>query len=53
MTHDFDAEVVKPPYGANPGQKLPLLVLDFATGAHKGHCGCVSVMIRNTKARGI
>jgi len=48
-----DNDRVKPPYGAKVDQKLPLLVVDFNTGAHKKHCGCVSVMLRNQKARGV
>ena len=48
-----DEEQVKPPYGSKPGQQLPLLIVDFTLGAHKGHCGCISVMIRNAKARAV
>jgi hypothetical protein len=35
------------------GSALPFLVVDFEAGPHKGHCGCPSVMIKNTQARAI
>src|SRR5262245_52673744 len=44
---------VKSPYGCKSGEQLPLLIVDFQVGASKSHCGCVSVMIENHKARGV
>jgi hypothetical protein len=35
------------------GSELPFVVADFVAGPHKGHCGCPSVMISNTDARGL
>jgi len=35
------------------GSELPFVVVDFAVGPHKGHCGCPSVMISNHDARGL
>jgi len=35
------------------GSELPFVVVDFAAGPHKGHCGCPSAMINNHDARGL
>ena len=35
------------------GGEFPFVVVDFAAGPHKGHCGCPSVMINNHDARGL
>jgi hypothetical protein len=43
----------KPEFGFAVGKRLPLLVVDFVNPTGYGHCGCVSVMLRNRKARGV
>jgi hypothetical protein len=35
------------------GQEMPFHVVDFANGKHKGHGGCPSVMISNSRGRGL
>lgn len=43
----------KPAYGFEAGKRLPLLVVDFLSGPHKGSSGCPAVMVRNQRTRGV
>lgn len=47
------AAAAVPEYGFAVGKRLPFTVIDFVNPKGHGHCGCVSVMIRNQRSRGV